>query len=288
MAVGLVFLSARRTWMPSATKKKKGGTPPAGSARKRERGASKTTAAKPRAKTAARPIEDQVRGALAWLVRRSTRRDRENLVRFGINARNALGVSMRNIQILAKRLGRNHELAAALWDTGCYEARLLTAFVDEPARVTPAQMDRWCREFDNWGICDTLCFVLFDRTPRAWDMVRRWAGRRDEFGKRAAFALLASLAGHDKTSGDAPFLEGLRLIEQAAADDRNFVRKAVNWALRRIGGRNAALNAAALAVSQRLASSPDASARWIGKDALRELTNAVTRRRIAAASRAAT
>ena len=124
----------------------------------------------------------------------STKRDRDNLARFGITASKAFGVSMANIQVLAKRLGRNHELAAALWDTGWYEARMLTSFVDEPARVTPAQMDRWCRDFDNWGICDTVCFHLFDRTPHAWAKVAQWSGKRDEFVKRAAFALLASLA----------------------------------------------------------------------------------------------
>jgi 3-methyladenine DNA glycosylase AlkD len=210
--------------------------------------------------------------ALEWLQAKSTARDRANLVRFGINARNAFGVSMANIQALAKRLGRSHELAAALWQTGRYEARMLAAFVDEPSRVTVAQMDRWCRDFDNWGICDTVCFKLFDQSPHAWSRIEPWAGKSDEFGKRAAFALLASLAGHDKTSGNRPFLDGLRLIERAASDDRNFVKKGVNWALRRIGTRNRELRDAAIEVAARLAASPEASARWIGKDALRELT----------------
>ena len=141
---------------------------------------------------------DDVQAALSWLERKSTKRDRDNLERFGINAKKAFGVSMANIQLLAKRLGRSHELAAALWNTGWYEARMLASFVDEPARVTPAQMDRWCRDFDNWGICDTVCFHLFDRTPHAWAKVARWSDKRDEFVKRAAFALLASLALHDK------------------------------------------------------------------------------------------
>src|SRR6266849_4523872 len=127
----------------------------------------KRTAVAKTAKSAPTP-QDEVRAALSWLEQKSTPRDRENLARFGITAAKAFGVSMANIQVLGKRLGRNHELAAALWDTGWYEARLLTSFVDEPARVTPAQMDRWCRDFDNWGICDTLCFHMFDRTPHAW------------------------------------------------------------------------------------------------------------------------
>jgi 3-methyladenine DNA glycosylase AlkD len=219
-----------------------------------------------------REVAADVRSALDWLEAKSTDRDRANLVRFGINARRAYGVSMANIQVLAKNLGRNHVLASALWATGRYEARMLAAFVDEPALVTPAQMDRWCRDFDNWGICDTVCFKLFDRSPHAWPKVTAWSRKTDEFGKRAAFALLASLAGHDKTSGDQPFLDGLRLIERAASDERNFVKKGVNWALRRIGTRNAALRTAAIEVAGRLAASPDPAARWVGSDALRELT----------------
>ena len=121
---------------------------------------------------------EQVEGALVSLKKMSTNRDRDNLKRFGITAGKAFGVSMANIQVLSKRLGRSHELAAALWDTGWYEARLLTSFVDEPARVTPAQMDRWCRDFDNWGVVDTLCFALFDRTSGAWSRVDKWAAMK--------------------------------------------------------------------------------------------------------------
>jgi 3-methyladenine DNA glycosylase AlkD len=229
-------------------------------------------------------IQDQVQAALSWLEKTSTPRDRANLTRFGIGATKAFGVSMANIQVLGKRLGRNHELALALWDTGWYEARMLTAFVDEPERVTPAQMDRWRRDFDNWGICDTLCFCLFDRTPHAWAKVAQWSGKRDEFGKRAAFALLASLAGHDKSATDRQFIESLLLIERAAADERNFVKKGVSWALRRIGRRNAALNAATVKVARRLADSPEAATRWVGKDALRELTSPAVIRRLSTAS----
>ena len=231
-----------------------------------------STRTKAPAKRAQRPIQDEVQAALASLEKTSTQHDRDNLTRFGITARKAFGVSMANIQKLAKRLGRSHELAAALWDTGWYEARMLTAFVDEPVRVTAAQMDRWCRDFDNWGICDTLCFKLFDRTPHAWARVARWSGQPDEFVKRAAFALLASLALHDKSAADKTFVESLRLIERAASDDRNFVKKGVSWALRSIGRRSAGLNAAAVTVARRLSTSPEASARWVGNDALRDLT----------------
>jgi 3-methyladenine DNA glycosylase AlkD len=241
----------------------------------------KITSAKATTKAAKPSLEDDVQSALTWLERHSTKRDRENLARFGITAGKAFGVSMANIQVLAKRLGRNHELAAALWDTGWYEARMVTSFVDEPARVTPAQMDRWCRDFDNWGICDTVCFCLFDRTPHAWAKVAQWSDTRDEFVKRAAFALLASLAGHDKRSGDEPFMESLRLIERAATDERNFVKKGVSWALRRVGRRNAALNAAAVTVARRLSVSPGAAARWVGRGALKELTSPAVTSRLA-------
>jgi 3-methyladenine DNA glycosylase AlkD len=222
-----------------------------------------------------RPIEQKVQEALAWLKRHATRATLEGMARYAIPSDHALGVSMANVQALAKRLGRNHELALALWDTGVYEARMLTAYVDEPARVTSAQMDRWCTDFDNWAICDTLCFALFDRTPHAWSKVEPWSRKRGEFAKRAAFALLASLALHDKQAGGEGFIAGLHLIEREAGDERNFVKKGVSWALRSIGRRrDPELKAAALAVAQRLAASPEAAARWIGKDALRDFAKA--------------
>ena len=237
-----------------------------------------------------RAIQDEVQAALSSLQKMSTQRDRENLARFGIFgsedfADKAFGVSMTNIQKLAKQLGRNHELAAALWESGWYEARMLTSFVDEPDCVTPAQMDRWCRDFDNWGICDTLCFCLFDRTPHAWNKVAQWSLKSEVFMKRAAFALLWGLTVHDKASGDEPFVEGLVFVECAASDDRHYVKKAVNMALRAIGKRSPALHAAAVAVSKRLAASPQAAAQWIGKDALRELTSPAVTRRLAARQR---
>jgi 3-methyladenine DNA glycosylase AlkD len=226
-------------------------------------------------------LDDEVGSAITWLKRHSTKRTLDGMARYAIPSDNALGVSVADIRVLAKRLGRNHELAAGLWDTGVYEARMLTSFVDEPARVTPAQMDRWCRDFDNWGICDTLCFHLFDRTPHAWDKVSKWSSWKDEFGKRAGFALLWGLTVHDKQAGDERFTKGLVLIERAASDDRNFVKKAVNMALRAIGKRNSALNAAAVAVARRLADSAEPAARWVGKDALRELTSPGVSRRLA-------
>jgi len=201
------------------------------------------------------------------------------MARYAIPSDNAFGVAMKDMKVLGKKFGRNHELAKALWETGVYEARMVCSFVADPALTTPAQMDRWCRDFDNWGICDTMCFNLFDRTPHAWAKVRQWSRKRNEFEKRTAFALLWSLSVHDKRATDEQFVQGLVLIERAAVDGRHFVKKAVNMALRAIGKRNIALNAEAVAVARRLADSPDAAARWVGKDALRELTSpAVTRR----------
>ena len=193
--------------------------------------------------------------------------------RYGIVAPTALGVRVADMKPLAKRIGRDHDLAAALWDTDVFEARMLTAMLGDPALLTPEQMDRWRGDFDNWAICDTLCFDLFDKSPHAFAKINQWAGLNDEFGRRAAFALLASVALHAKKLPDAPFLERLALIEAAASDSRNFVKKGVNWALRAVGRRSVALNRAAIALAERLAASKVASERWVGKDALKALTD---------------
>lgn len=220
-----------------------------------------------------------MQSALKWLKSHSTRATLDGMARYAIPSDKAFGVAMRDMKVLGRKLGRNHELAAALWDTGVYEARMVCSFVDDPALVTPAQMDRWCRDFDNWAICDTICFHLFDRTPHAWAKATQWSRKRNEFEKRTAFALLWSLSVHDKRATDEQFVQGLALIERAAGDERHFVKKAVNMALRAIGKRNRTLNAAAVAVARRLADSQEAAARWVGRDALRELTSpAVTRR----------
>jgi 3-methyladenine DNA glycosylase AlkD len=215
---------------------------------------------------------------LAQLEALATPKDLANMQRFGITSASPLGVSMANIQKVAKAVGRDRALAAALWESGIYEARLLAAYVDDPAQVTIAQMDRWSRDFDSWGVCDTLCFALFDRTPHAWRCVDRWAGAKPEFVRRASFALMASLAVHDKKEQDAVFLARLPLIEAAADDPRDLVRKGVSWALRTTGRRNQQLHRAALEVAKRLAASPDAGARWVGKDAVRELTGPIVAR----------
>jgi 3-methyladenine DNA glycosylase AlkD len=202
------------------------------------------------------------------------------MARYAIPSDHAYGVAMKDIKALGGTLGRDQALAAALWATGVYEARMLASFVGDPQKLTPAVMDRWCRDFDNWAFCDAMSFNLFDRSPHAWVKVDEWSGRSKEFEKRTAFALLWSLSVHDKQADDASFLRGLAIIEREAADDRNFVKKAINMALRAIGKRNRALNTAAVAVARRLAGSDDAAARWVGSDALRELTGASVAKRL--------
>jgi 3-methyladenine DNA glycosylase AlkD len=156
----------------------------------------------------------------------------------------------------------------------------LCAYVDEPERVTPAQMDAQARAFDNWAVCDTLCFALWVRTPHAFKKIHQWSNHRAEFVKRASFALLACMALKHKSSTDAEYLRCLPLIEKAAADERNFVKKGVNWALRGIGRRDRKLNTAAVKLAKKLAGSEDAAPRWIGKDALRELSSAAVQKRL--------
>lgn len=222
----------------------------------------------------------EVRVALEWLRAHSTQATLDGMARYAIPSDHALGVAMKDVKAFASQLGRNQELASGLWDTGVYEARLLASLVGDPAHITAAQMDRWCAEFDNWAICDAMCFNLFDRTPHAWNKVETWSGSDEEFIKRTAFALLWSLAVHDKAAQNVRFINGLVLIERAAGDTRNFVKKAVNMSLRAIGKRNRALNTAAVKVAHRLSGSPNATARWVGKDALRELTSASVIRRV--------
>ena len=216
--------------------------------------------------------DPRIAEALAWLEKRGSRKVRdEALTRYGITAPKSFGVKVGDIQALAKKLGTDHELAAALWATGWYEARLLCAYVDDPAKVTPAQMRKWAKDFDNWGVCDTLCLALFDRVPGVWALVDPWSRAKAEFEKRSAFALIAGLVVHRRAT-DGQMLEGLRLCERAATDERNFVRKGVSWALRAIGTRGGvALHAATFEVAARLAESDDKTARAIGKEALRDL-----------------
>jgi 3-methyladenine DNA glycosylase AlkD len=201
-------------------------------------------------------------------------RDEENLAgmgRFGIETSHALGISVTDLRKIARALGRDHDLAAGLWAGEIHEARILASMVDEPAKVTRTQMERWVKAFDSWDLCDQVCMNLFDRTPYAWDKAEEWAGRRAEFVKRAAFSLMASLAAHDKSAPDDRFLPFLAAIEHEAWDDRNFVKKGVNWALRGIGKRNRSLHALAVATAERIGEQDTPSAHWVARDALTEL-----------------
>jgi 3-methyladenine DNA glycosylase AlkD len=218
---------------------------------------------------------------LTWLERKGSRRYKDGLLRYGIVTPKAFGVPIAVLLKFAKQHGKDRALARELWATGWLEARLLAAMIDDPKQVTPKQMDAWSTQFDNWGVCDTVCWHLFDYTPHAWTKIRQWSKSPKEYVKRAAFAMIAGQAGHNKAASDAEFLALLPIIEKGARDERNFVKKAVNWALRRIGGRSPKLHAAALASAKRLAHSELASCRWVGKDAVRDLSRPMVRARAA-------
>jgi len=241
------------------------------------------TTAAPKKKPASKARAPQrgpssVAEVLTTLKRLSNKKTRDDYApRYGIVATSALGVPMARIKAVAKSIGRDHDLALELWECGVYEARLLACFVAEPERLTSAMMDRWCKGptgFENWGEVDTVCFALFDQADPAlaFRKVAQWANLKPEFVRRAGFALLACLALHRKDIPDADFLRALPLIERGAADDRNFVKKGVSWALRAIGRRSAMLHKESVLLAQRLTESDSTSAKWIGRDALRELT----------------
>jgi 3-methyladenine DNA glycosylase AlkD len=196
--------------------------------------------------------DERVPAILAELRAMGSERDRAGMARYGINVENAFGVSVYELRRVAKRLGRDHELALALWRTGNHEARLLACFVEDPAAVTAEQAEAWARDFDSWDLCDQATTSLFDRTPHAWSLAPAWAERDEEWVRRAGFALMAGLAVHDRSASDAAFLELLAAIERGAFDERNFVKKAVNWALRNVGKRNLSLNQRAIEVAEQL------------------------------------
>jgi 3-methyladenine DNA glycosylase AlkD len=201
----------------------------------------------------------------------------KGMVQYGINANNTLGVSIPNIKSLA-RGRRDHQLALDLWATGIHEARILAAFVDDPALVTPEQMDAWAADFDSWDVCDQACISLFDKTPHAVKKALEWPGRQEEYVKRAGFAMMAALAWHDKTAPDEEFLQFLPLIVRESSDGRNYVKKAVNWALRQIGKRNPVLRDAAIRTCREIQTLGTPAGRWIAADALRELTQSIKAR----------
>jgi 3-methyladenine DNA glycosylase AlkD len=210
---------------------------------------------------------------------------REKMAYFGVKVPNAHGISAPVLHALARRIGKNHKLAEKIWATGVHEARILATLIGEPSKVTSAQMERWVRDFNSWDVVDAACCYLYAQAAPAWVKVNQWSRRRKEFEKRAAFSLAAYLSYKNKTAADARFERFLRVIEREAWDERNFVRKAVNWALRNIGKRNLRLNRAAIQSAERIRRQGSRAARWIAADALRELRSdavqARLRRRVA-------
>lgn len=207
------------------------------------------------------------------------------MARYGIATERAFGVSLPELRKLARELGRSHELADALWESGVHEARLLASMVDEPADVDDAQMERWAAGFASWDLCDQACINLFRRTPLAWAKAQEWTRRDELFVKRAGFALIATLAVHDKASPDERFVALLPAIVRGADDDRPLVRKAASWALRQIGKRSVELNAQAVETASALRDNESRGARWVGSDAFRELSSEAVQTRLAAKTR---
>lgn len=223
------------------------------------------------APSAARPTPDL--DEVLELLRAQARPDQlAAMARFGLVGAERLGLAVPQLRALGKQLGRHHALALTLWDTGIPDAQILASLLADPAALSAAEMDHWSAGMAAWDVCDQACLNAFRRSPLAWARIPVWAADEREFVRRAAFSLLAVLAVHDKRRPDADFAARLALIEQAADDERNFVKKAVNWALRQIGKRSAELRAPALACAERLKARPDKSARWIGADAWRELS----------------
>jgi len=203
----------------------------------------------------------------------SNQKNVEGMAQYGINPNNNLGVSIYQLRPIAKENGKDHNLAQKLWNSGIHDARLLACFIDDPEKVTGEQMDSWAKDFDSWDICDQACTSLFDLNPLAWKKVFEWAKRDEEFVKRGAFSLIAGLSVHDKNADDKKFEKFFPLIIKHSTDERNYVKKAVNWALRNIGKRNANLNKKAIKTSKEILKINNKTARWIAKDAVRELTS---------------
>lgn len=196
----------------------------------------------------------------------------EGMKRFGINSENAFGIPTPDLAAMAREIGRDQALALDLWDTGFHEARIMAAMVAVPERFTPGMMDSWCEEFDSWDVCDQVCMKVFRYSPHARDKIAEWAVREEEFVRRAAFALIATLSVSDKSSPDELFEPYFEFIVEASTDERNFVKKAVNWALRQLGKRNQEMWYKAIGVAEELMLSRNKTARWIGTDATRDLT----------------
>lgn len=229
---------------------------------------------------------DRVRTVLKKLNEVSDRSRLAGMARYGIRTDKALGVSVPELRRLAKAIGPDHDLAVELWGSEIHEARMLASMIDDPHQVTESQMEAWVHDFDSWDLCDQVCSNLFDRTTSAFRKAVEWSARDDEFVKRAGFALMASAAVHRKDVDDATFEVFLPIIRAEATDDRNYVKKAVNWALRQIGKRSAELNRKAIATAKQIQKLDARSARWIASDALRELESTAVQERLREPARA--
>jgi 3-methyladenine DNA glycosylase AlkD len=224
--------------------------------------------------------EWNVRCVVSELRRLGTKRNVEGMAHYGIRAKKVFGVSKPKLDALAKKIGKNHALGLELWSTGIQDAKILAGLICEPEKVTAAQMELWVKDFDNWDSCDGTCCHLFVFAEPAWEKAFAWTKRKDEFQKRGGLALVAYLAYRDKAAVEGKFLRFLKVIEREADDERNFVRKAVNWALRNIGKRNLRLNRAAIGMGRRIQKKESRAARWIAADALRELEGKAVQARL--------
>ncbi|MFC2017079.1 DNA alkylation repair protein [Chloroflexota bacterium] len=206
----------------------------------------------------------------------------EGMARFGINPKNTFGVSVPNLRAIAKEAGKDHVLAQQLWASGIHEARILASMIDDPKMVTEEQMESWVKDFDFWDVCDQCCMNLFDKTSLAYRKAVEWSAKEEEFIKRASFAMMACLAWHDKNADDRQFEPFFSIMKREATDNRNFVKKAVNWALRQIGKRNLNLNGKAIENAREIQEIDSKSAKWVAADAIRELTSQAVLERLQA------
>jgi len=204
----------------------------------------------------------------------------EGMARYGMTTTDRLGINIPVLRKLAKQIGPDHKLAIDLWRTGIAEARILAALIDDPKDVSREQMEEWVSDFDSWDVCDQVCLNLFDKTPLVWEAIQAWSCREEEFVKRAAFAMIAATAWHDKEVDDAIFIDLIPLIHTAADDERNYVKKGVSWALRHIGKRSLTLNKHAIRAAEALLERESKSARWIGRDALKDITRESIQQRL--------
>lgn len=226
-------------------------------------------------------MNDRAKEILTHLHAHSDPQAAAGMARYGINPEKTLGIKIPFLRQLARETGKDHELAQALWDSGIHEARILASMIDQPAWVDENQMERWAADFDSWDVCDQVCINLFDRHPLAWQKAIEWSDRPEEFVKRAGFVLMARVAVRDKKASNDRFEPFFPIMVREANDSRNYVKKAINWALRQIGKRNLALNTRAVEVAHQIAAQGTPPARWIAADALRELTGEAVQNRLA-------